>query len=432
MADQIKELSNGTYFVGALSNGVAIASTDATTRNVVKDIHVQNNQLNTISAPLNFVVNGVTAASLSSSITGSEIVDVSSTAVAQATATFELQVFENWMTTNAVGSRINTLTNRVVNSATASSVFTQSTAITAGPTFPNNIVEWATIGSNFYYWGNDGNTTQVLYRRTGGINGTQTTIANIASAMPVVFNGVDKFHWVTTTQIYTHNATTNTNSVVTLDQTGVSWPILLTNFPRISFANGLVFWAFDGQNGCWAINPSTGKMSYITGPLTTNTNNAFGVHYTGGTYYIVQTTNVLGGATGAFYVYTISDTVVGPLTSANTTGTATNVYTQNTYTPEVALNFHWPKMSSTGDFIFLSVETSGTIYVYKRFNVVTRTFATPFTIDVSTITPNAGGVNYQLAPFRTLSTTSDTANKLNTTFYPQTATLRVTGVQTTP
>lgn len=431
MADQIKELSNGTYFVGALSNGVAIASTDATTRNVVKDIHVQNNQLNAISAPLNFVVNGVTAASLSSSVGGSEIIDVSSTAVAQATATFELQVFENWMVTNAVDSRINTQTSRQVNSVNATSAFTQSAVITTAPTLPNNVVSWATIGSNFYYWGNDGNTTQALYRRTGGVNGTQTAIGSISSYMPVAFNGVDKFHWVTTTQIYTHNATTNANSVVTLDTTGVSWPALTSSFPRISFANGLVFWAFDGQNGCWAINPSTGKMSYITGPLNTNTNVAFEVYYTGGTYYIVQTSNVLGGAVGAFYVYTISDTVVGPLTSANTTGAAANVYAQSTYTPEVALNFHWPKMSFTGDFVFLSAETSGSIYVYKRFNVVTRTFATQFTIDVSTITPNAGAT-YQIAPFRTLSITSDTANKLNTTFYPQTATLRVTGVQTTP
>lgn len=430
MADQIKEISNGTYGVGALSNGVPIASTDANTQYVVKDIQVQNNQLTALSAPLNFVVNGVNAASLASSVSGSEIIDVSSTAVAQATANFQLSVFENWMSTSTNDSRINTITNRLVNSATSSSVFTQSAVITAGPSFQSTIVSWATIGSNFYYWGDDGNSSQGLFRRTGGVNGAQTTIANVGSYMPVAYNGVDRFYWITNSQVWTHNATTNTNSVVNLDQSGVSWPGSLVSYPRISFANGLVFWAYDGQNGCWAINPSTGKMSYITNPLATSANNVFGVFYTGGTYYIVQTNNVGGGSTGAIYVYTISDTVVGPLTSANTTGTATSVYAQNTYTPRNGLQSHWPKVTSSGEFVFLSVETSGSLYVYKRFNVVTRTFVTPFTIDVSTITPNAS-TSYQLAPFRTFTTADDSANKLNTTFYPQTATLRVTGVETT-
>jgi hypothetical protein len=107
------------------------------------------------------------------------------------------------------------------------------------------------------------------------------------------------------------------------------------------------------------------------------------------------------------------------------------VYNQNTYTPENNIEAHWPKMMPNGEFVFMSLETSGSVYVYKRFNVVTRTFATPYTIDVSTITPNPGVGNYQLAPFRTLSVSSDSANKTNTTFYPQSVTLRVTGVETT-
>jgi hypothetical protein len=430
MADQIKEISNGTYGVGALSNGVPIASTDADTQYVVKDIHVQNNTLPTVSAGLNFVVNGVAAANIGTSVSGSEIVDVSSTAVAQVTADFQLRVFENWMVTNTTSSRINTQTSRLVNGAVASSVLTQSAQITNGLSNSGTIVSWATIGSNFYYWISDGNVTQALYRRAGGIDGTQTTIPNMTVYTPAVFDGVDKFHWITASQVWTHNATANTTTAVNLDTTGVSWAASVSSHPRISFTNGLIFWSHSESSGTWAINPSTGKMSYIATSIATAANTAFGVYHTGGTYYILYTDDTSAANTGAIYVRTISDTIVGPLTSANTTGSSTAVYGQAVYTPRNALSAHWPKISPNGEFVFLSVESTSAAYVYKRFNVVTRTFATPYTLDASTIVPSAGG-SYQLAPFRTLSITNDSANKLNTTFYPQTATLRVTGVETT-
>lgn len=431
MADQIKEISNGTYAIGALSNGVPIASTDANTQYVVKDIAVRNNALSNVGATLDFVVNNVNVADIDTSVTGSEIIDVSSTAVAVASpASFVVTTFENWMPVTDNNSRLNTITSRLVNSLVSSGVSSQSDAIFTPPTNTTKTVSWAFIGSDFYYWTDEGNSSQGLYRRSGGVNGTQTTIANISSYNPVVFNGVDKFHWVATSQIWTHNATTNTNTSVNLETSGVSWPSSLSSYPRISFANGLVFWMYNASSSTWAINPTTGRMSNIFVGSTIGNNVAFNVYHTGGTYYFLITGNVSAGSTGSLNVRTISDTVVGPLTSTNTTGSATQVYNQSTYTPEYALTDHWPKMMPNGDFVFLSVETSGSVYVYKRFNVVTQTFSTPFTIDVSTITPNSGAIAYA-APFRFLSVADDSANKLNTTFYPQSVTLRVTGVETT-
>jgi hypothetical protein len=431
MADQIKEISNGTYGIGALTNGVPIASTDADTQYVVKDIYVQNNTLPNVGATLDFVVNGVNVADIDASVSGSEIIDVSSTAVAQVpVASFELVVFENWMTTNTGNPRLNTLTQRLINNTTSLSSLSQSDAMATLPSSSSQIVSWAFVGADFYYWTYSG-SNPALYRRSGGINGVQTTIASISTNMPVVFDGVDKFHWVTTTAVFTHNATTNTNSSVALITTGVSWPASLSSNVRTSYANGLVFWEFDSISGAWAINPTTGRMGLINESQHFTANDStVEVFHTGGTYYIVNTGNGAGGSTAALKVSTIPDTSVGPLTTVNTTSTATMVYNQNTYTPEVDVEQHWPKMMPTGEFVFLSGETSGSVYVYKRFNVVTQTFATPFTINVSTITPNAGAA-YNAAPFRTLSVSSDSANKLNTTFYPQTATLRVTGVETT-
>jgi hypothetical protein len=430
MADQIKEISNGTYGIGALTNGVPIANTDADTQYVVKDIYVQNNQLTSVGATLDFVVNGINVADIDASVSGSEIIDVSSTAVAQTTASFDTQVFENWMITSVADSRINTRTGRTINGFQSSAVLAQSTAIATAPTNSSQIVSWAFVGADFYYYTDDGNSVQNLYRRAGGVNGTQTQIASISNWQPVVFNGVDKFHWVTGSQIFTHNATTNTNSAVNLIAAGTSWNGSINSTPRISFANGLVFLQNSSHGVIFAINPTTGRMSNIVTFTPTATNVAMGVFHTSGAYYFLNTGDVAAGITGAIRVTTCLDTNVGPLTSVNTSTSTTQIYNQNTYTPRNALVDHWPKMTPNGYFVFMSVETSGSVYVYKRFNVVTQTFATPFTINVSTITPNSG-TSYSVAPIRTLSVSSDSANKLNTTFYPQTATLRVTGVETT-
>lgn len=431
MADQIKEISNGTYGIGALSNGVPIASTNATTEYVVKDIHVQNNTLPSVGANLNFNVNNVTAASLNSSVTGSELIDVSSTAVAVASpAAFTVMNFENWMATGSTGSRINSLSTRSVNNVAASTTNTQSAAISAIPGPNNTIVSWATIGSNFYYWSHDGNSGQALYRRAGGVNGTETTIANVGSYMPVVFNGVDKFHWVDSSVIYTHNATTNTNTSVSLITTATQWNGTLSSYPRIDFANGLVFLQNSTYGPVFAINPTTGRMSEIGGMGAPTVNTAFAVHLNAGVYTLLYTSGTSGGNTGTIYFNSVSESSVGPLTTVNTTPSSTYLGSiANEYSPEHNLQNYWPKKDADGNFIFLDVSSAAPIFVYKRANMVTRTLVSPITVNMSSVSPNT--TDATRAPFRTLSTVDDSANKLNTTFYPQTATLRVTGVETT-
>lgn len=430
MADQIKEISNGTYRIGELSNGVPIASTNATTEYVVKDIYVQNNQLPALGAALNFNVNNVTAANLSSSVSGSEIIDVSSTAVAVASpAAFTVTNFENWMPTGSGGSRINSLATRSVNGLTASATNTQSAAITNSASGSTNIVSWATIGSNFYYWTHDGNSDQRLFRRAGGVNGTQTQIANINAYMPIVFNGVDKFHWLDSTVIFTHNATTNTNTNVSLNTGGTQWNGTLSSYPQIDFANGLVFIQNSAFGSVFAVNPTTGRMSDIGNFTAPTINTAFSVHFAAGVYTFLYTSNTSPGATGTIYFNSVAESAVGPLTTVNTTVNATYLGSVSGYTPETNLQNHWPKKDADGNFIFLDNSTVAPIFVYKRVNMVTRAFISPITADMSSVSPNT--TTPSAAPFRTVSIADDSANKLNTTFYPQSVTLRVTGVETT-
>lgn len=442
MADQIKQISIGTYTIGALSNGVPIASTDADTQYVVKDIQVQNNQLTSVGSSLDFVVNNVNVADIDASVSGSEIIDVSSTAVARATASFANEAFQVLMPSSSSNSKINTFSRRLVNGILAyTAPVTQTAAITTGLSSGANIVGYATIGSNFFYWTHDGNSSQALYRRVGGINGTEETVANIGSYQPVVFNGVDRFYWVTTSTIRTYNAATNTHSSVNLQTGSTGWNDINYSYPRISFANGLVFWTSNSnggeasQTGCYAINPTTGGMIRIynsVGPINSpiSTETVFEVFYSNSTYYIVSTENT--GISRDIFVRTTAD--FGPLTSGGTTTSAVNsVYSgTDVYTAELTIALNWPTADRTGNKLyFMTSETNpaGYSYVYKNFNPVTQTFGSSITLNLSGISPNTTDASTVKLSGYTLS--DDSANKLNTTFYPQTATLRVTGVETT-
>lgn len=434
MADQIKQIYAGTAYIGQLSDGVPIASTNATTQNTIKDITVQNNTvLSELGINTDFVVNGFTEASLNTSVTGSEYIDVSSTAVASATVSFQEYTLENWMLPYSPSSKISLFPSKFVNGVRASTASpTQSESIYAALN-PTEIVSWQTVGSDFYYWISNADDRQVLYRRAGGVNGTETVVPSVGSYMPVVFNGVDKFHWVSLTQVFTHDPATNTNTVVTLDKSSMTGFTQIYSYPRIAFANGLIFLANStGASYVYAINPTTGKMSRITSGLfaTLSTNSAFGVFMSGDNYYILSTQSVSAGGTGTLNVRTIPVSTVGTLAASNTVGTAIQVYTSVTaYTPETGLSQHWPKINSSGEFVFLSLETTGRSFVYKRFNVVTGTFGNDFTVDLSTVPLSTTAAEY--APFKQLTISDDTANKNNTTYYPQSISLRVTGVQTT-
>ena len=439
MADQIKQISNGTYGIGALSNGVPIASTDADTQYVVKDIHVQDNELLDLGATLDFVVNGVNAGNIDSSVSGSEIIDVSSTAVAQTSASFNNESFEILFPSNAVNAKIYTYNNKFVNEVLSyATAPTQSAAITTALTNPLEIRGFATIGSNFYYWIQTDSTGSVLYRRAGGINGTETVVPNISNNMPVVFDGVDKFYWVTTGEIYTHNATTNTNSFVSLILDG-NWASAISSNPRISYANGLVFWTsttnggLASQNAIFAINPTTGHILNIrnsvgTLGVVTGDDTVLEVFYSNNTYYIVSTPDT--ATTRDLFVRTIPD--FGPLTSALPFRFATTVYTgAGAYDQELDLGQSWPAVDNTANkFLFMSSATDGGSYryVYKNFDPITQTFGRSLEFDVSAFDPRGTALTLKLFNYRLVD---DSANKTNATFYPQTATLRVTGVETT-
>lgn len=430
MADQIKEISNGTYAIGALSNGVPIASTNATTEYVVKDIYVQNNQLPTVGAALNFNVNNVTVANLSTSVTGSEIIDVSSTAVAVASPTaFTNEIIGFFGPTSGTGGKATSLSVRKVNGVQSSSAATQSAAITTALSQSSNIVGQWFIGSDFFYLYDDGNSVQTLYRRVGGINGTENIVFN-DSYSTVVFNGVDRFHQVRSSDIRTYVPATNTTTSVTI-QSGAAWSGTVSSYPRISYANGLVFWFNNSGTTAWAINPTTGYNAAISSATVSSSGSTYtplAVYFSGGNYYFLSVNDSY--SSGIIYIRRLAD--FGPLTSASIFPlSATTLY--NTPTAQITSNVQvqaiWPLLNrNNGDWFWYKSQSANRL-TFGCFNMLTQTIKPDLVVDTNLFPPTIS--SYTSFVLSSATSTDDAANKLNTTFYPQSVTLRVTGVETT-
>ena len=431
MADQIKQIYAGTAYIGQLTDGVAIASTNSTTQNVIKDIVVANNTaFLQAGAGTNLVINGVVEASINSSVTGTAYVDVSSTALAIATASFTNSTYKFYQVTGGSAGRLTTLSQRKVNGnnsyATASQSATNTTALTGS----SSIVGTWLIGSNFFYLSDDGNANQTLYRRVGGVNGTQNVVFSTVSYATIVFDGTDKFYRLSVgPSVETYNATTNTITSVAI-QAGLGFPSPGSSYPRISFANGFVFYASSANTSVWVVNPATGFNTYINAGLANVIGTTFGpfdVYYNSGNYYILSANNSRSG-----FIIVTKAADFGPLTSSNGTGqtaiSSTNISLAAPNQAGFAESSAWPKMDKiSGDWLYLK-SVSGNLFTYGCINSLTGR-KPDVVIDATDYPPTgAGATGFVLSE---VFTVDDSANKTNTTYYPQSISLRVTGVQTT-
>lgn len=167
MPDTLKEFYNNDVTLTSLQAGVALVSTTSTQTAVVKDIEINNPNLQNID----FRVGGTTLTSSNSSLTGSEIIGASSSLTA---ANSSQPILNRVYSFNTIAShRLNT-TLTVFGTPTSTSVFTLTTpnfttALSVSPSFA-----CFTASGDFFYAGF--NQTS-LYKRTGGINGTQTTLS---------------------------------------------------------------------------------------------------------------------------------------------------------------------------------------------------------------------------------------------------------------
>lgn len=254
MAESLEEFVNGSQTLATLTSGLAIVTNTGAQRALVKDIQIAN----TSAVPLNLSVgattlfSGVTDTSLW--LSGSEIIGASSALTLQQASVYAL--FNKIQSFRTGQSSVITAKTHFTGIALPTQVAavaqtTITSALTVTPAFA-----FISAAGDLYYHSNAA-ATPTLYKRAGGINGTQTTVASFGSC--VWGDGVRYIYGLTgTNTLKTLDTTTDIVTTATLSP-------VLTATVDTTYSHGA---AMDGY--CWVrstysdegnlINAATGAV----------------------------------------------------------------------------------------------------------------------------------------------------------------------------
>jgi hypothetical protein len=253
MPDTLKQFYNATIDVTGLTGNqtATLFTNNSTTRAVIKDIAVAN----TFPVTPNLTVGGTPTAGLSSNLTGSEIVDVSQ-AVAMSfptplsfTSSLLIYLEGTFVYRFITGYNINqTQVNSAVISRGVTSRDGSATFVSA--------VYYAPDGDVFSAQ-SDGDLNWFLFKNAGSAGGTRTTIntGNTNTNSAIAFDGVNTFYWLSsTTNLRAFNADTETTTNTTID----AMPTASTR-ARLIHSNGYLFYVHAQANFVHLIEIATGR-----------------------------------------------------------------------------------------------------------------------------------------------------------------------------
>ena len=414
MPDTLKQFYNATINVTGLTGAqtAPLFTNSATTRAVIKDIDVAN----TFPTPPNLTIAGTPTATLSSSLTGSEIVDVS-----QAVAIS----FPTALTyTSSTLVYLNTSTQRTIVSHSISG--TQVSSVTTDQATPAQ--DGAVNFSSFLYYAPDGDVFSVqtngdatwfLFKNAGSAGGTRTTIntGNTANYSPIAFDGVNTFYWLSsTTNLRAFNADTETTTNTTIAATTAA-----TTWARIVHSNGYLLYAHANGNYPYLIEISTGRWVQCIG-VADDWDQSSSIPG----FWFEPSTRVAtlmffnGGAPNAYYRYISPAIPVLTAASASFNGTWA-------YAGLAAGSFQGSSAASSSTHIVLTsadggIMLQGTIYPALLTGIS----------GASTGWRLSAALNSSNAAFWRPRALNNLSPTVNTTNFPSTISLRITGVEVTP
>lgn len=420
MPDTLKQFYNASINVTGLTGNqtATLFTNNSTTRAVIKDVDVTNG----FPVTPNLTVGGTAVASLGSNLTGSEIVDVSQAVAMSFASPLALTSATSIYCSNTSPNTYRSSTAFNINGNTVSTS-------TADQTLPASASSYTT----FVYTAPDGDVFQVatngdannfLYKYAGSASGTQTTVntGNTNTYSPIAFDGVSTFYWLTSlTNVRAFNANTETTTNITID----SLTYAATTAARLVFSNGYLFYVFIG-NGDYPIliELSTGRWVYFV---------------SGNTLMRIDNTSIVPGfwfdtttRVATIFYYKASATAgyqrhVSPSLAAFTASSAT-ITTAWTLTSLANASFVNTTPAAGSSTVSLSSADGGVILAANG--------GYPHTL--SGISGPSSGWTLSLAPLATVDGTifrpraiSSTSPTVNTTNFPSTISLRLTGVEVT-
>jgi hypothetical protein len=418
MPDTLKQFYNATIDAPAFAGGatVPLFTNNATTRAVIKDIAVNNN---TFPAAPNLTVAGTRTASLASNVSGSEIVDVSQAVGVSFTPQLSFTLTQRSHLSLVSGMTFSSIFNINGTQSSSTSVDRSVVAQDAGTSY-STVVYYAPDGDVFSVQTN-GQDTYYLFKNAGSAGGTRTTIntGNETNHSPIAFDGVNTFYWLSSTsnlRIFNADTETTTNITMTANDPAAG-------LSRLVFSNGHLLYQATSNNLLHIIEVSTGRWFRFTGSNGAgNWDQASGMVG----FWFEPSTRV---ATVFFYRSaspTVYIRLISPVLPAFTI-------------PAEAISTAWGYQQVTASgFGGISPSTSNvTISLSSADGGVMHTSSNVAAIFTGLSGPSLGGVNLTALPafgstyWRARSSTNFSPT-INTTNFPNTISLRVTGVEVTP
>ena len=396
MADTVTEFINVTgKTYTELQTGVTIVTNNSTDQAVVKDVVLTNPNSRTLQLA---VGNAVVAQTVSAArLAGSELLGSSNTLLLK---TGSAALFNRLRYFDSTSSAYNDLMTTLFSTdSVPSSITGTESALSFGSTFsvPPYFAVFAANG-DFYY---SNNSSSALYRRAGGVAGSQTTITSRGHSCS--FDGRYIYSFNTTSGMAVTD-TQNNGSVVQLDYTGVP----AVGATGISAAIDGYVWLKPSYNEqAYLINPTTGVGVALGGYIDANSARSFvGIGKTStGDYVAIQTTSTANSV----YWWNFGPSLAAPSIKANggiaqSLGANANINSNNIL-----------RTPGSNQFLLLIAGGGST---NTLFNVDTITAPTNFSLSGFTPSSSAGKI---------LSVTGSTAD-----IDFGTINVRATGIKTTP
>lgn len=422
MPDTLKRLYNGTINITGLTGNqtATLFTNNSTTRSVIKDVHV----FNSFPAAPNLTVNGTAVSALTGDITGSEIVDVSEAVGVSFTSPLTLTSQQTAYYIGTLASASNqqrVVTSYYINGTLQNSTTTvdQNTpALEAGLTYVTAV--YTSPDGDVFSVQTDGDANWSLFKNAGSASGARTTVNTgfTTTYRAIAFDGVNTFYWLTsTTNVRAFNADTETTTNITIDALNS----VGSTRARLNFSNGYLFYVSTDNAAGYLIEVSTGRWVYLTGTQFPWSNSlAIPGFWFDTTTRIITYMWFKTAATTGYYV-NISFAIPALTASSVTNSTA---WTSSLNLANTA--FVGSQANATNPHIALYSADGGVILTASNFPSVLSGISGPtagWTIRTTSL------VNEAATVFR--PRTSAPTPTVNTTNFPSTITLRITGVETT-
>ena len=418
MPDTLKQFYNATINVTGLTGAqtAPLFTNSATTRAVIKDIDVAN----TFPVQPNLTVGGTAVATLSGSLTGSEIVDTSQAVAMSFPAPLQFsQLNLQYLTVvTPPGSRTVTSSFRIngISVRDTSAVLANTTSSTY-----NNIgYHYVAADNDVFFVNQNGVADFRLSKCAGGPGGTYSDI--VAGTWPVAFDGRYYYYLTSTTNLRRFDPETETTTDTTIAAVNTA-----STSARLIHSNGYLMYLSNNNGYPYIIKISNGFWSQqigyssFSGIFTNNARSMPGFFIDPVTLVVttlwVDSSNITyrarsPGAVSSFTVASEAPTTVPSLVT-KATGTWGPIGT-TPGSPVVAMT-----SANTGIMHF----TSGPAAYLVDFSS-----SDPAAWVQTSDRLNATGLsNYDF--FFSSSTPTPTVNATN---FPNTISLRITGVEVTP